>query len=149
MAEEFTGGLAFVLVIWPFERGPSFSSRLCHHHDVCWWKKSALAPMPAWKHRPEADNQARLLARVKDAAGPGPLWAEACGPQKHSRTLLKVILVLHWNAGWIFSFVTGTASAVLSLLEKAPWCVGTGSDAEWMELEEVWGIFTLLHTRLS
>lgn len=33
--EEFPKGMAYLVMIWPFEGGPSSSSRLRHHPDGC------------------------------------------------------------------------------------------------------------------
>lgn len=51
------------------------------------------------------------------------------------------------NVDWIPS-TTQTAAVVLSLWQKAPGA-GTGSNVQWMGLEEVCGTVTLLHTGLS
>lgn len=110
-----------------------------------------FCPVAILVAQPEADNQVCLLARVSDTAVAVSCRQKPIDSRKNYRMLLKVILVLtalHWNAGWILSFRT-QQHQLLSLPQKAPGCVGTGSDVKWMELEEVWRIFTLLHTRLS
>lgn len=125
--EDFPDGMAYLVVIWPFEWGPSYSSTLCHHPDGCCWKtRSAFAQMPPWKHCLKADNQIHLLGRGSDSRGSLFAGRRLQTPGKTTEGYLRLDSST-LNGDWILS-MTHTASVVLSLLQKAP---GGCGQREW------------------
>lgn len=121
--EEFLDGLAYYVVIWSFEWGLSFRSRLCHHHAGCCWKtRSAFAQIPSWKHSLEADNLVYLLARVSDTVVAASLQAEAHILQEITLESYFGSDNLTLSADRMLS-MTQTAAAVLALLPMAPGCM--------------------------
>lgn len=91
------------LVLWM----RSYSLRLCHRHCGCCIKtRGALAQLPSWKQTTKCT--------CWPESGVVQPWQPLCkrkpkDSRKNYRMFLKVILVLiifHWNADWILSFVT-------------------------------------------
>lgn len=99
--------------------------------------------MPSWKHSLQADNQVYLLARISDTVVAASLQAEA-------HILQEITLESYFGSDNLtlsadrIPSMTQTAAAVLALLPTAHGA-RTGSHVQGMDLEEVWGTFTLLH----
>lgn len=103
------------MVIQPFERGLSFSSRLCHHHQdgCCLNIRSAGVPR-------------RSRGPSTSAGQAACLRAEAQGLGNTYRVPLKVVLILTAHIAMRLNPLLHDA-VVLSSLRKAPGCV-VGSD---------------------